>query len=196
MDSHKLETTLLVAEAMAQELTDYLLGDSLYRQLMVKTPQGTRQPKMTLGALLEHLEALRWAEGQMSAEQRRRLQAVEEQVSLARASFPQQWRAMLRREVHGLLSSWRWYLEDAAQSAKARQNYPTEAPTRTRLALLLETLGDDADVAEARRELAQLDRRLQAMFQKGGYVGPREEQPRHPPDRAWWLYGRLKEVEE
>lgn len=196
MDPIKRETTLLLAEAMAQELNDYLLGDSLYRQLIVKTPQGVKQPKMTLGALLEHLEALRWAEAEMSPEQRQRLKAVEDQVSLARAAFPEQWRAMLRREVHGLLSSWRWYLEDAAQNAKARQNYPTEVPTRTRLALLMEALGDAPDAADARSELAQLDRQLRAMFQKGPYIGSRDEQPRRPADRAWWLYGRLKEMEE
>ncbi|MCS6844689.1 MAG: hypothetical protein NZ528_10285 [Caldilineales bacterium] len=196
MDATKRENLLLLAEAMAQELSDYLLGDSLYRQLIVKTPQGVKQPKMSLGALLEHLEALTAAEAEMTPDQRQRLRAVQEQVTLARRSFAEQWRAKLRRELHGLLSSWRWYLEDAAQNVKARQNYPTEVSTRTRLALLLEALGNEPEVADDRRELAQLDRRLQAMFQRGAYIGPREEQARYPADRAWWLYGRLKDTDE
>ena len=45
---------------MADELTDYLMGGSLYRQMMIRTPEGMKQPKMTIGALLENLEALQW----------------------------------------------------------------------------------------------------------------------------------------
>ena len=52
MEQQPIDTTLAIAQAMVDELTDYLMGDTLYRQLMVKTPGGVRQPKMTLGALL------------------------------------------------------------------------------------------------------------------------------------------------
>ena len=41
MDKQHLDTTLVITQAMADELTDYLMGDSLYRQLVVKTPTGT-----------------------------------------------------------------------------------------------------------------------------------------------------------
>ncbi len=196
MDENKAESLLLVTEVMAKELSDYLLGDSLYRQLMVKTPQGVKQPKMTLGALLENLDALRWAGPTLTAAQQGRLAELEAQVSLARTAFAASWREMLVRELRALLGSWRWYLDDADRNARARENYPSEAHIRTRLELLAQELAGDPAAVEARRELDQLDRRLRAMFQAGGYVGPRDEQGRYRPEQAWWLFGRPKAVEQ
>lgn len=196
MDENKAESLLLVTEAMAKELSDYLLGDSLYRQLMVKTPQGVKQPKMTLGALLENLDVLRWAGPTLTAAQQGRLAELEAQVSLARTAFAASWREMLVRELRALLGSWRWYLDDADRNARARENYPSEAHIRTRLELLAQELAGDPAAVEARRELDQLDRRLRAMFQAGGYVGPRDEQGRYRPEQAWWLFGRPKAVEQ
>ena len=60
MDQQQTETTLAITQAMADEITDYLMGDNLYRQLIVKTPGGVRQPKMTISALLENMETLEW----------------------------------------------------------------------------------------------------------------------------------------
>lgn len=192
MDEDKIESTLLVTEAMARELPDYLLGENLYRQLMVKTPQGVKQPKMTLGALLENLELLRWAGGSMTPGQRQRLADVEEHVSVARGAFPEQWREMLLREWRALLGSWRWYLDDAARNASARENYPSEAHIRTRLEIVAQELAGEPEPADERRELAQLDQRLHSMFQAGEYVGPSDEQAHLGPQQAWWLYGKPK----
>jgi hypothetical protein len=190
MDENKIETTLLVTEAMAGELPDYLMGDNLYRQLIVKTPQGTKQPKMTVGALLENLALLRWAKPALSSTQRQRLAEVESQASLARGAFATGWRELLLREWRALLGSWRWYLEDAGRNAGARENYASEVHIRTRLEVVAQELGGDAAAAAERRELAQLDQRLQAMLQVGGYVGPRDEQGHYAPQQAWWLYGK------
>lgn len=192
MDESKIESALLVAEAMASELTDYLMGDSLYRQLLVKTPQGVKQPKMTVGALLENVELLRWSSQAMTAAQQQRLAEVEAQVSLARAAFASFWREMLLREWRALLGSWRWYLDDASRNIGARENYASEAHIRTRLELVAQALAGDGAAADERRELAQLDQRLQSMFQTGGYVGPRDEQGHYVPQTAWWLYGKPK----
>lgn len=194
MDESKIESALLVAEAMARELPDYLMGGALYRQLMVKTPQGAKQPKMTVGALLESVDTLRWASDSMTAVQRQRLAEVEAQVSLARGAFANSWREMLLREWRALLGSWRWYLDEAGRTASARENYASEAHIRTRLELVGQELAGDAAAADERRELAQLDQRLQSMFQAGGFIGPRDEQGHYGPQKAWWLYGKPKAI--
>ena len=80
MDKQHLDTTLAITQAMADELTDYLMGDSLYRQLVVKTPTGTKQPKMTIGALLENLELLRWEKESLSTGQQAALAAIEHRI--------------------------------------------------------------------------------------------------------------------
>ncbi|HNS01613.1 MAG TPA: hypothetical protein PKM78_04450 [Anaerolineae bacterium] len=190
MDQQQIDTTLAITQAMVDELTDYLMGDSLYRQLMVKTAGGVRQPKMTLGALLENMQSLEDEQVRLSAEQRRQTAAMGERIAVARASFASQWDALLRRELKALLDSWRWYLDDAARDAAARERYPQEAHIRTRIELVQAELADDPLAAERRRELSQLDATLRPMLHGSGYVGPRGSENRYPAGRAWWLYGR------
>ena len=115
-----LETTMDVTQAMADELTDYLMGGSLYRQMMIRTPEGMKQPKMTLGALLENLETLQWRRDALTDAQRAALATIEEQMDIGRNAFSDQWQALLRRELKALLDSWKWYLDDAAQDESAR----------------------------------------------------------------------------
>lgn len=190
MDKKQIETTLTIAQAMADELTDYLMSDRLYRQMIVKTPSGARQPKMTLGALLEAIEELHWNEADLTPAQRSQLGAIEEQIAVARGAFHEQWQAHLRRELKSLMDSWRWYLDDAGRDPGARENYPSEAHIRTRIDLVMRALQDDPTIGNDRRELNDMDTRLRAMLRSGNYVGPRGEERRYPADRAWWLYGR------
>ena len=153
MDKQHLDTTLAITQAMADELTDYLMGDSLYRQLVVKTPTGTKQPKMTIGALLENLELLRWEKESLSTGQQAALAAIEQKVDLGRSAFAQQWQAHLRRELKGLLNSWRWYLDEAGSSSSAGENYASEVHIRTRIDLVMRALAADPGIADSRRQL-------------------------------------------
>lgn len=187
---HQIETTLAVTQAMADELTDYLTGDSLYRQMMVKTPEGTRQPKMTIGALLEGLETLQGRRDELSPEQRDALDAIAERVDIDRNAFRDQWQSLLRRELKALLDSWKWYLDDAARDERARENYGNEARIRTRIDLVMRALAGDAQVAAERKELGALDARLRGMIQPGDYIGPAGGQAHYPRGQAWWLYGK------
>lgn len=72
----KLAGELMVAGAMASELPDYLLGDRLFRQIVIRTPAGTQQPKMTLGSLLGRYQLLRHFAGDLDAGQQQQLSAV------------------------------------------------------------------------------------------------------------------------
>lgn len=190
MDQQQIETTLAVTQAMADELADYLMGDNLYRQLIVKTPGGVKQPKMTVGALLENVQSLEWEQEQLSPEQRRQLQAIQDRVAIDRGAFAAQWRTMLRRELKALLDSWRWYLDDASRDPDARETYGHEAHIRTRIDLVLAALGKDLLSSEQRRELGELDTRLRGMLHGSAYAGPRGSEERYPADQAWWLYGQ------
>lgn len=190
MDKQHLDTTLAIAQAMVDELVDYLMGDSLYRQLVVKTPAGTKQPKMTIGALLENLELLRWGKQGLSPTQQAALASFEQKVDVDRKAFAESWQAHLRRELKGLMDSWKWYLDDAGASAQARESYASEVHIRTRIDLVLRALADDPSIADSRRQLGDLDTRLRAMMHGSAYVGPRDEKGRFPANQAWWLYGQ------
>ena len=190
MDQQQIETTLAVTQAMADELTDYLMGDNLYRQLIVKTPGGVKQPKMTVGALLENVQSLEWEQERLSPEQGRQLQAIKDRIAIDRGAFAAQWRTMLWRELKALLDSWRWYLDDAGRDPDAREAYSREAHIRTRIDLVQAALGKDPLSTEQRRELGELDTRLRAMLHGSAYAGPRGSERRYPPGEAWWLYGQ------
>lgn len=190
MDKQPLDTTFAIAQAMAAELVDYLMGDALYRQLVVKTPSGAKQPKMTIGALLESIELLRWEKDRLSREQQAALAEIEQAVDLGRSSFAPPWQAHLRRELKGLMDSWRWYLDDVGRSSDARENYAREVHIRTRIDLVMRALAGDNGLADTRRQLGDLDARLRGMMQGSAYIGPQGEQGRYPPGQAWWLYGQ------
>ncbi|MEZ4769870.1 MAG: hypothetical protein R2844_15740 [Caldilineales bacterium] len=185
----RIETTLAVTQAMADELADYLMGDRLYRQVMVQTPDGFKQPKMTIGALLENLQALQWQRDALSDAQRAALADIVDQVDINRSTFSDSWQALLRRELKALLDSWKWYLDDVARDETARENYASEARVRTRIDLVQRALAGDPQVAGERTELRALDMRLKEMMQPGEYVGPPGEQTHYPRGEAWWLYG-------
>ena len=192
----RIETTLAVTQAMADELTDYLMGDKLYRQVMVQTPDGFKQPKMTLGALLENLEMLRWQIASLNPEQLAALAKIADQVDIGRRAFSDAWESLLRRELKALLDSWKWYLDDVSQDEAARENYASESRVRNRIEMVQRALASDPQVAGQRKELGELDTRLRGMMQPGDYVGPAGEQAHYPRKEAWWLYGAPEGGEE
>lgn len=186
---HNLETTLAVTQEMADELTDYLMDGDLYRQMMVRTAEGMKQPKMTLGALLENIQTLHWRKDELDSQQRAALSDIEEKTDIARNGFSDSWNALLRRELKALMDSWKWYLEDAARDENARENYASESRIRTRIDLVMRALDGKSVGPAERKELTSLDDRLKEMMEPGDYVGPAGEQALYPRDKAWWLYG-------
>jgi len=135
---------LMEAETMAAELTDYLLGTQLFRQIVVDTPAGFRQPKMTLGGLVERIETLA-ADPRLGASDRRRLQAVQEAWEEAQHRYPQQVREKLFREMKSYLRNWKYFLEQRSQDPdRWKQEYPYELHNRQRVQLVVHLLGDEA----------------------------------------------------
>lgn len=189
MGDQRLDSLMAIAQAMADELTDYLLGGQVYRQLVVKTPMGTRQPKMTLGSMLETVGELSWRRAELTPEQQKQLADIQRQMSTAKGAFRLQWYELLQSELRGLLSSWRWYLDEAGRSKKARRDYPSEVWIRTRIDVIQHELADDPAIRGDLGLLGDLDARLRGMMQPGGYVGPQGEERRYPARDAWWLYG-------
>ena len=143
-----LQVTLAIAQAMTDELTDYLLGGQLYRQMVVKTPAGTRQPKMTLGALLELVQFLDWHREDLSPSLRAELDAIQRQIATAKGAFRMQWYELLQTELRALLGSWRWYLDEMGRNPKAKRDYPTEARIRSRIDLVRRELREDPAIRD------------------------------------------------
>ena len=159
MRGEQMTTRLAVTQAMADELNDYLMGNDLYRQMLVETPAGSEQVVMTLGALLENLALLGNSEPALSDAQRAQLAAIRDAVARARRTLPDQWQALLHRELKALLDSRKWYLDDLEQRRAEPDQRGPEAQQRARIDLILRELGGAAGLEEERRRLAELDAR-------------------------------------
>jgi hypothetical protein len=159
MRGEQMTTRLAVTQAMADELNDYLMGNDLYRQTLVETPAGSEQVVMTPGALLENLALLGNSEPALSDAQRAQLAAIRDAVARARRTLPDQWQALLHRELKALLDSRKWYLDDLEQRRAEPDQRGPEAQQRARIDLILRELGGAAGLEEERRRLAELDAR-------------------------------------
>lgn len=190
MDQKQLETTYVITQEMVNELTDYVMKGELYRQLIVKTPTGTKQPKMTLGALLENMQVLDWQRAHLSAAQQSQLAAMQDRMAIVHNSLPGEWNALLRHELKSLLDSWKWYLDDVRSDPDAGENYGNEAHIRTRIDIVQAALADDPQTADDRQALGKLDTQLRTLLRGGKYVGPAGQEGRYPSSNAWWLHGQ------
>ena len=87
LQMNQLTNELVVAEAMASELSDYLLDDLLFRQIVVQGPLGTQQPKMTLGGLLSRLQMLQFRAAALEPAERSRVEQVAAAIDQARRTY-------------------------------------------------------------------------------------------------------------
>ncbi|RME85320.1 MAG: hypothetical protein D6775_03125 [Caldilineae bacterium] len=139
-----LAADLLETEKMAEELVDYLLGNRLFRQIVVETPMGVRRPKMTLGGLWERIQHLEAAEALGPAD-RKRLEAVKETWSEAMRRYPDQARAKLRSELKSYLHNWQYFLRQARNNPERwREEYDVEIRNKRRIQTVVHLLGKHA----------------------------------------------------
>lgn len=186
----KLAGELLVAQAMAQELPDYLLGDRLFRQIVVRTPSGTQQPKMTLGSLLSRFQLLGHFASSLEAGQQQQLSAVAAAIEDNRRIYRAQWVGFIQKELRSYLDSWRWYVDECVRRGGCASTYPGEVWIRTRLALLLEEAASlGMTILTEQGHLRRLDSQLRSMWREGSFLLEDAVRALYPMDRYWWLYG-------
>lgn len=185
-----LVADLMVAQAMALELSDYLLGDRLFRQVVVKTPAGTQQPKMTLGGLLSRYQRLQYHANDLDAGQQQQLSVVGAAIDEHRRVYRTQWVNFLQKELKSYLDSWRWYVDECIRRDGCASTYPGEVWIRTRLALLLdEAAALSLATLTEQGHLRRLDSQLRSVWQEGSFLLDDTERGLYPADRYWWLHG-------
>lgn len=154
----ELASELIVVEQMAAELEDYLLGEQLFRQIVVDTPLGAQRPKMTLGGLYQRLIDL--AAADLGPNDRKRLQGAEAAWDAARGRFPDLFTAKLQRELVSFLNNWKYFLGQRVRDPQRwREDYRVEQRNRQRVMLIIGLLGPDAphglesDLAEMEKDI-------------------------------------------
>ncbi len=185
-----LERDLLVVEAMAADLKEYLLSSTLYWSLSKPRP-GPLLPKGTLGGLLLRLHRLTALEASLTPDQRQRLSDA---AGLARQTLDR-WAAQAEekalREIKARLGAWQAYLEECEDNTpRYAPEYPTQAESRTAIDLLLGFAGK-AVGARLAEQVRVADQRLSALVEPGGFVWDEAFALAFPPERFWWLYAQF-----
>ena len=184
----RLERNLMVVEAIAADLKEYLLSDTLFWPLSRPRAGDYVLPKGTLGGLFLRLHRLNAFRDALSDEQQRRLNEATSRVEEELARWGVQAREKATREARSRADSWHAYAAEAADDPRRyRPEYPTQAEGRTALDLLLEFLGGAADEALVGR-VASADRTLRAAAEGCDFVWDDWQAPAFPQDRFWWLY--------
>jgi len=184
-------TSLAIAQAMVDDLEDYLFGDQLFRQLIVRTPQGDRQPKMTIGALLDRLHSLEQQQSQLSLDQQMQLQAIRSRWQLLKSQWGSKYAEKVLWELKSLLDSWTWYMDDCASGARScAEDYKSEVWIRVRVEELLQDISGLADLSDTRARLAPLDARLKRIFLPGTFIWSPERATAYPKEKYWFMYGK------
>ncbi len=157
-NADQVAVRLEITQAMARELNDYLMGNTLYRRMLVDTAAGSQPVVMTLGALLENLGVLDGQASAMDETQRAQVAAIHDVVARARRTFPEAWQGLLRRELKALLDTRKWYLEDLAQGKAEPNRTDPEVQQRSRIDLVMRELASTGGVDDdERRRLSDMD---------------------------------------
>lgn len=186
-----------ICRTMADEMEAYLLAHQLFRQIVVHTPVGDLQPKMTLGAFIDHYRRLRRRQSALSATQQAELDRIGETWATMKRRYEGRYEELLHQELRSHLDSWNWFLDDCLrQPNRCQEDYPAEVHARARIALLLEELGPQAETHAEASRVSMLDDRLRRLWQKGRFIWPGEAADAYPPDRYWFLYGYPQGADE
>ena len=173
-----------VAQTMLVELEAYLESDVLFWQT-APNPLGDRMPKLTIGGLLESLIRAEAAGSTAARSMRSKLETI-------KAQHLERYLARAEQETRSRLNTWSEYLDDYARNpADAPSYYPNEIRARLKAELLLDELERERRGRAERLRAAALDERVRSAWKAGAFVWDERVKPFFPPDRFWWLYGRL-----
>jgi hypothetical protein len=155
---------------------------------------GAQLPKLTIGGFLERAHRLQAAP--LSPGQRATLDAAKRGFESAREAHRSRYMTRALHDLRGRMDAWIWYLDDyARRPTDEAPYYAAQAHTRLAIALLLDELAGSPETAELEHRLAALDQRLRADWMDGAFVWHPALAHAFPPDRFWWLYGRLRQPE-
>ncbi|MBX3052212.1 MAG: hypothetical protein KF753_12090 [Caldilineaceae bacterium] len=194
--SSKLSTTvaatpaedMAVVREMANEMQDYLMGEEVYRTLIVVTAQGEERIQSSCGDLLARLHKLEGLNKLLTAAQRDELVSIRRRLDATTQSLQARYQGLIVREIRARLNSLQWYLDDCDEDPKAcRVQYPFEIRNRQRIAEMLKALGDRKP-ADLQGEVDAIDRRLRDMTTGADFVWDKRVQTVYPQDEYWYLY--------
>jgi len=183
-------TDLLIVEAMADELENYLIGDVLYHTLRIRTPEGDYNMQMTGADLLTRLHRLQGERADLGPVEQSRIDAVKARVDATIYSLRTRFQERLQREIKARLDSLKWFLDDClADRQRCRVDFPFEMRNRQRVEEALKRL-DNQLPEELQHTLQKIDSRLRQIATPSDFLWDERWKSIFPPQPYWYLYLR------
>jgi len=184
----KLKQDLVILEAMAADMDEYLRNDSLFWPMNDAT-----LPRLTLGGYLMRQHRLNALRHLLDESDQQRLGAAETQFQAALVEKVVAFENRAHQELHARLRQWSEYLRELRQVTMAAGDYYASAvETRAMMAALLDKLETPPYELDRRvlSELSAYDRMLANYWQAGDFIWPDAWAVAYPRQEYWWLYGR------
>lgn len=186
--TEKLKQDLVILEAMAAEMDEYLRNNNMFWPL-----SDSSLPRLTLGGYLMRQHRLKGLRQLLDESEKARLDAAEAQFTEALVEKVVAFERKAHDELHARLRQWSEYMRELRQvTLAAGDYYPTAVETRAMIAALLNKLEKPPYKLDRRvlNELAAYDRLLANYWQAGDFIWPDAWAAAYPRQAYWWLYGR------
>lgn len=184
----KLKQDLVIIEAMASEMDEYLTSDVLFWPM-----ERGDLPRLTLGGYLMRRHRLAALSALLDEGERNRLQAATTLYREALAGKIVRFENRAHEELAVRMRQWERFLNsNSGSEGSLAAYYATSVETRAMIASLVDELQSGPFQLPERtlEQLALFDRQLHAHWRTGEFVWPDDWRPAYPPDDYWWLYGR------
>lgn len=188
--SEKPSQDLSATEAMVADLETYIVGEDVYRTILVDTGAGNRKLRMSGGDLLARLHRLQGERAELTPDEQTRLDSTVAEAERIIYSLKTRFHERLAREMKARLDSLTWFLDDwDGEPTRGRSEYPFEIRNRQRIEEILKRLGDSLPEGLS-GTLAKVDRRIKGHTQTGPFIWDSPLEKVYPPDPYWYLYRR------
>jgi hypothetical protein len=187
--SEKLARDLVVLEAMAAEMDEYLRSDVLFWPL-----RGSDLPRLTLGGYLMRQHRLLELRDLLSMAEQERLHAAIKRYHEAQEEKIVRLEKKAHEELEARMRQWQEYLTDVKNGSGVAY-YPSAVEARAMIRALVNQLRVHPYQLDEKvpPHIALLDRELSRQWEPGDFVWPFDWQPAYPREEYWWLYGRPRE---
>lgn len=184
----KLKRDLAILEAMAEDMNDYLISQTLFWPL-----SDSSMPRLTLGGYLMRQHRLDVLRDWLDPEEQIRLDKAINKYNEALVEKIVRFEKRAHDELHARLRQWSEYLKDVGnESTSAGDYYSSAVDTRLVISHLIEKLEMPPYELDKRvlAELSAYDVALRNYWLSGDFVWYPEWKPAYPKESHWWLYGR------
>jgi hypothetical protein len=183
----RLKRDLVIVEAMASEMDEYLRSQTLFWPMM----KGNL-PRLTIGGYLMRQHRLVMLKNLMDEAESDRLGGAIILFNDALVEKIVRFEQRAHTELHARLRQWGEYLKELYDPSLGMADfYHSHVQNRVMIKALIDKLEMPPYEIDERiySQLETYDNLLRKFWVPGSFTWPSEWQPAYPKDHYWWLYG-------